>query len=141
MVATAPKPFKMKLNENPITIGDRLRNRRLELRLVQSQVAAKLEVSEDTIAFWENNKVEPSVKQYPGIIQFLGYISFDFDESTIGGRIKKYRYLHGLSQEEFSQLIGVNESTISHYENNKYKPSRKALTKLKPLISLFEETE
>jgi hypothetical protein len=57
-------------------------------------------VSEDTITFWENNKVYPSIKYYPRIMQFLGCIPFEFDESTFGGRLKKCRYLHGLSHEQ-----------------------------------------
>jgi DNA-binding XRE family transcriptional regulator len=133
MILIVPKPLKETLNENPVTIGDQLRNRRLELRLFQSEVAIKIGVSEDTITFWENNKVEPLVKNYPKIIQFLGYFPFALDETTLGGRIKKYRFIHGLSQEDLSRQIGVDESTIFHYENNKHIPSKKIMRRLKVL--------
>ena len=130
MTLIAPKPLKEKLNENPVSLGDKIRNRRLELRMLQKDVADLIGVSEDSITYWENNKVEPTVKKYPGIIQFLGYVPFEFDKTTLGGRIRMYRYLRGLSQEDLAMQIGVNESTIFHYENNKHQPCRKIMKEL-----------
>ena len=58
------------------------------------------------------------------------YVPFDVDTSTLGGKIKLYRYLHGLSQEELALKLEVNKSTVFHYENNKHNPLRKHLKNL-----------
>lgn len=73
------------------------------------------------------------MKYMPKIIEFLGYFPFEINTRTIGGQIKKYRYLNGLSQDQLAYLLGVNESTIFHFENNKHKPKKGTLTKLKSL--------
>ena len=132
---TVGKPLGSKLLTNPTTIGEKLKNRRIELGLLQKDVANVIGVCEDSITLWENNRNEPSIIYYPKIIQFLGYVPFDIDISTLGGQIKLYRYIHGLSQEELALKLNVNESTVFHYEKNKHKPSPKTLKKLKSLTS------
>src|ERR1019366_2491352 len=115
-------------------IGEKLKNRRLELGLLQIDVSKIIGVCEDSITLWENNRNGPSITYYPKIIQFLGYIPFEVDDSTLGGQIKLYRYLHGLSQEELARVLDINESTVFHYENNKHEPSPKPLRKFKSLL-------
>ena len=130
---TVGKPLS-NLIINPTTIGEKLKNRRIELGLLQKDVANVIGVCEVSITLWENNRNEPSIIYCPKIIQFLGYVPFEVDTSTLGGQIKLYRYVHGLSQEELAIKLKVNESTIFHYEKNKHKPSSKTLKKIKGLI-------
>ena len=104
---------------NPITLGGKRRNRRLELGLSQSQVAIILETDSQYVYAWENNHNKPIVSKYPKIIEFLGYFPFEIDTSTLGGKIKKYRFQHGLSQEKIGHFLNVDEGTIRPYENGK----------------------
>lgn len=113
----------MRYVENPTMLGERLRNRRLELNLLQKDVAAIVGVTEDCITLWEGGKSKPHVSYYPKLIQFLGYIPFTIDTSTLGGKIRNYRYLNGLTQEDLAKELGVNESTVFHYEKGRHKPS------------------
>jgi len=115
---------------NPATIGEKLRNKRLELGLLQIDVAKITSVSEDSITLWGNNRNEPSVIYYPKIIQFLGYVPFNIDTSTFWGQIKLYRYLYGLSQKKLALKLEINQSTILGYEKNEHKPSQKILAKI-----------
>jgi len=131
---TVGKPLGGKLLTNPTTLGEKLKNRRIELGMLQKDVANVIGVCEDSITLWENNRNEPSIIYYPKIIQFLGYVPFEVDSSTLGGQIKLYRYQNGLSQEELALKLEVNESTVFHYENNKHKPSSKTLRKFKSII-------
>jgi len=57
------------------TLGDRLRARRLDLGLNQKDVAALIGVTEDTICYWENGRVEPSRQLMPKILEFLGELT------------------------------------------------------------------
>ena len=125
LMKTVGKPLS-KLVINPITIGEKLKNKRLELGLLQIDIVKIIGVCEDSITLWENDRNEPSIMYYPKIIQFLVYMPFDVDSSTLGGQIKLYQYLHGLSQEDLALKLEVNESTAFHYENNNHKPSEMA---------------
>ncbi len=92
-----------------------------------------LNVSEDTVTYWENNRAEPQIHLYPRIIDFLGYNPFPVDISTLGGRIYKYRVEQGISQKDLGKILGVDEGTIYHWEKNIHSPlpgKRKALENL-----------
>jgi len=53
------------------TIGDHLRKRRLDLGLLQKDVAEIIGVTEVTISNWENNKNKPPSRYLKNIIDFL----------------------------------------------------------------------
>ena len=131
---SAPKPLSDKYIQNPLTIGEKIRNRRLELSLLQKDVAPLLGTVEESIYRWETNKNEHEIKYMPKIIEFLGYFPFDIVTSTIGGQIKKYRYLHGLSQEQVANQLQVNESTVFNYENGKHKPTLNIIKKIESFL-------
>jgi transcriptional regulator with XRE-family HTH domain len=50
-----------------------LRKRRLDLGLLQREVAARLGVTESTVTNWELNRTSPKIRFLPGIIALLGY--------------------------------------------------------------------
>ena len=116
---------KQSMIANPTTLGCMLRNRRLELGLSQPQVAQILKTNPQYIYAWENNHNKPGVSKFPKIIGFLGYFPFEIDTSTIGGKIKEYRYQHGLSQEKMAHYLNVDEGTVIGYEKGKRTPISK----------------
>jgi DNA-binding XRE family transcriptional regulator len=61
--ATFPREFK--------TLGDQLRKRRLELGLLQREVADRLGVDETTVYNWERNRTAPASRWFPKIFTFL----------------------------------------------------------------------
>jgi DNA-binding XRE family transcriptional regulator len=54
-------------------LGDHIRTRRMDLGLLQSQVAEQIGVHELTITNWEVNATVPEIRYMPAIIRFLGY--------------------------------------------------------------------
>lgn len=129
MVISAPAPYLKELH-NPKTIGEHLRKRRLQLRLLQGDVANIFHVCEDSITGWENGRSVPQIQYYPKLIEFLGYNPFPVDTDTVGGRIKKYRIEHGLSHRRLGKMIGVDASTIGAWEDNKNSPVKLHLDNL-----------
>jgi DNA-binding XRE family transcriptional regulator len=132
---SASKQASLKVAGNPVvrnpkTLGDRIRKRRLELGFLQREVATQIGVSEDCINYWENGRSEPHIHYYPKIIAFLGYYPFPKDES-LAGRIKKYRYIRGLTQKQMGKKVGVNGSTICDWENGQTTPKGKYLKRLR----------
>jgi transcriptional regulator with XRE-family HTH domain len=123
---------------HPKSIGEHLKKRRLQLRLLQADVAKLLNVCEDTVTGWENDRYTPQISHYPKIIEFLGYNPFPIDESMLGGRMKKYRIEQGLSHKKLGEKIGVDASTIGAWENNEHMPNRAKQKKLEQLFNLKE---
>jgi len=56
---------------NPITVGEKMRNKRFEVGLLQKDVAKIIGVTEDTITNWENNRTKPYRRFEKSIIKFL----------------------------------------------------------------------
>ena len=57
----------------------------------------------------------------------------------LGERILEYRAQHGLSQEEFANLVQVNVMTINAIENNKRKPLKLTEKKIEMFLKGAEE--
>jgi DNA-binding transcriptional regulator YiaG len=123
-------PFYRKWNGDLKTVGDHIKKRRIELGMLQKEVAATLNVSEDTVTFWENNRVKPMINHIPTIIKFLGYDPLPIERKTLGGKIKYYRYINGLSHKAFGKLLHVNASTIGSWETNEFVPKPATFKKL-----------
>ena len=115
------------------TIGDHLRKRRLDLGLVQREVAAQIGVSTFTATNWEVNRTVPAVRCLPGLIKFVGYVPFDVGE-TLPERIRAYRLIRGLSEKRLAKLLRVDESTIWRWESGKGKPVPRLRQRLKPIL-------
>lgn len=71
LVLKARKPKDSRYPSTIKTLGDRLRTKRLDLGVDQSDVAARLWISEDTVCNWENNRVQPSRRLSSKINLFL----------------------------------------------------------------------
>ena len=123
----AKKPQSLAYPKTLTTLGDHIRKRRLDLGLWQKDVAATLGVTVSAVTNWELNRVTPYFTYLPKIIAFLGYIPPPFDKmaDNIVERMKLYRFTHGLSQEKFAKLIGLDETTVAGWERGKHKPSKK----------------
>ncbi|MGR3221007.1 MAG: helix-turn-helix domain-containing protein [Candidatus Anammoxibacter sp.] len=56
---------------NPKTIGEHMRKKRMDNRLMQSEVANIIGVSEESIWSWENGRTKPSKKNLKIINNFV----------------------------------------------------------------------
>jgi len=109
------------------TLGDHLRKKRLELGLLQKDVAKILGVSQDTIYNWENNRTSPSLRSIPKIIEFLGYIPYDIQGLSPGEELRLLRKCLGLSQEKLAKGLGIDPSTLWRWEKGKRKSPEQIL--------------
>ncbi len=100
------------------TLGDHLRARRLDLGLLQKEMAQELEVSKDTVRNWEADRVQPTAWQFPGIVRFLGYLPWGPAEA-IADRLVFYRRVNGLSQRRLAEVLGVDPTTVARWEDGR----------------------
>jgi transcriptional regulator with XRE-family HTH domain len=123
----AKKPLPSAYLQTLKTIGDHLKKRRLDLKLLQKDVAQKLGVCDLSIYNWEKNLAKPAMKYIPKIIKFLSYTPFDTSNLSVGERIVAYRKLRGLSQRRLACQLGIDPCTLRKWERDKQKPSDKLL--------------
>jgi transcriptional regulator with XRE-family HTH domain len=105
-------PYKKNIPENPQTLGEHILRKRLQLRLLQVDVASLIGVSEDSITGWETGRSAPQIHLYPAIITFLDYYPFEKEMSTVSGRIMLIRYSNGWTYEQLAAEFGVNARTV-----------------------------
>jgi transcriptional regulator with XRE-family HTH domain len=105
------------------TLGDHLRRRRLDVKLLQKDVAGILGVDTTTINNWERNRCQPRLPLFPKIAQFLGYSPFPTEaKHTIGQAIRAYRLMHGLSQKKLARALRIDPTTLARWEKGRSKP-------------------
>jgi transcriptional regulator with XRE-family HTH domain len=104
------------------TIGDHLRRRRLDLGLLQREVAERIGADQCSVTNWELNRTKPALWFLPAIVRFLGYQPWAADGS-IGERLLAYRRERGVSQSTLARLLGVDPGTLSRWERGLRVPS------------------
>ena len=87
----------IRIPTHPETIGDRIRRRRLALKLTQKDVAEAVRVDECSVFNWEANISQPDLRYIPAVIDFLGYNPLPRAE-TLSERLVRHRTSVGLSQ-------------------------------------------
>jgi transcriptional regulator with XRE-family HTH domain len=97
------------------TLGDHIRKRRLDLQLLQSDVAGRLGVTECSVWNWENNATTPVFPHWPAVIGFLGYNPLP-EPQTPAEQLVQARKIQGLSQKEMAKRLGVDPSTLARRE-------------------------
>lgn len=81
LLASRPKPSQYPKQIN--SLGDQIRARRLDLKLLQKQVAEQIGVHELTITGWERNATVPEVRYMPAIIQLHSGLNFPANKFDI----------------------------------------------------------
>jgi transcriptional regulator with XRE-family HTH domain len=127
---TVRKPNVPQYNSNPQTIGEHIRKKRIESKLLQKVIADQFGVDEDTLTYWENGRSQPSMKYYPAIIAFLGYYPFDHETDSVAGKLKQIRYCHGLTFKECAKRLSISVDAAMRWERGKpvvYPSTRKLI--------------
>ena len=123
-----------RIPQNPKTIGDHIKKRRLELGLYQRQVAEVIGIDESTITNWEKNRTIPTLRCIPKIVEFLGYDPSPNDSNRLGGKLLRYRKSRGISQREFARQIGIDPTTLKRMESRDGHENRSVLKKVEAFL-------
>ena len=115
-------------------MGDHLRKRRLDLGLLQREVADRLGVDPSTVTNWELNRTSPALRLLPRLFQFLGYMPCPAGQSW-ADRLRNSRRSLGLSQERLAGVLGVDESTVARWERGSRRPGAVLLERLEAILT------
>ena len=122
----SPLPYPRELR----TLGDHLRKRRLDLGLLQRDVAEILAVDKMSVCNWEVNRTSPALRFVPRIVEFLGYVPDDSQPESLGQQIVAVRRRLGLNQRIVAEKLDVDPSTLGRWERGKGRPSRRLSERL-----------
>lgn len=134
---SAPIPHPRGYPENPKTLGEHIKRRRLDLGLLQREAAQQVGASHASLVNWEKGWREPELRFMPAIIHFLGYDPTASEPtSSIGERLKAIRRARGLSRQKLAELIGIDESTLWKWERRgeQTRPARKVVRKIEEFL-------
>jgi len=131
---TVPLPDKRPFPAELQHVGNHIKKARLERKIHIKNLLAEFEIDRETLRAWEHGLWKPFVRHYPKIIQFLGYYPFYHEIETLGGKIKKYRFEHGLTQGQFANLFNTDKCTVSFWETNRRMPLEKTVVILKKIL-------
>ncbi|GAB4180106.1 MAG: hypothetical protein Kow00100_22060 [Geothermobacteraceae bacterium] len=112
------------LVKEPITLGDHLRRRRLELGLYQKDVAIQIGVTTSTIWNWENGWSTIALGYMPKIINFLGYNPLPHPEGLME-RLAWYKQFKGLTLEQLGAEMGRDPEQLSDWLSGRHNPCRR----------------
>ena len=126
---TTPKPKPPSYPNTLNTLGDKIRKRRLDVGLLQSQVADQIGVDATTITNWESNRTAPAIRYFPSIIWFLDYNPFPPGQ-TLPEKLTTARKVRGLSRRKLAKSLGTDPSTLAGWEKGRHRPTKKFLGRI-----------
>jgi transcriptional regulator with XRE-family HTH domain len=111
------------LTEEPVTLGDHLRRRRLELGLYQKDAAAKIGVTTSSVWNWEHNwTIDP--RYIPRVIKFLGYNPIPCPKGLMD-RLAWYKQVNGLPLEALGAVMGRDPEQLADWLSGRHRPCRR----------------
>jgi transcriptional regulator with XRE-family HTH domain len=122
----AEKPKPIAYPREAKTLGDHLRRRRLDLGLLQKDVARQLGADVKTVTNWERQRTEPEIRFLPAIFRFLGLDPRPLPV-TFPERLRVARTALGLSQEAFARRLRIDPGTVARWEAGTGRPGSKLL--------------
>jgi transcriptional regulator with XRE-family HTH domain len=114
-------------------MGQRIRQRRLDLGLTQVELADQLGCSSTCVMYWETDKSVPLAKRWAVIVRLLGDGLVPY-EPDLPRRIRAARRLHGLTQAELAARAGLHARTIRNAEQGRFQPFPKTLARLRTVL-------
>ena len=118
---------------SPQSLGERIRQRRMDLSLTQHTLAMKLGCNHASVAAWEQDASVPLSRRWPAIETVLGS-GLVPERDGLPGRIRTARLRLGLTQEELARRAGVDERTVRNAETGKHVPSGLSTQRLRAIL-------
>src|SRR5699024_3545925 len=110
------------------TTGERIKDIRLELGETLEEFGGRFNTSKATVFNWEKGRNLPNKSNLKKIAE-IGDVSIHefIYRKPIGQKIKAIRKSLGLSQLEFSKVIGATKSAVNNWENGYNYPNNERL--------------
>ena len=117
----------------PRTLGEHIRKQRLDLGLLQIEVAARIGVTESTVWNWEHG-TEPELINIPAVLAFLGYVPCEKPKDPIG-RLTYFKRVKGLSYKRLGALMKRDPEQLNDWLTKMKRPSKRNLVAIEYFLS------
>lgn len=124
-----PREFPRGYPHSPLTAGQILRQRRMDLGLTLEGLARRIGCCYMTISCWERGKAQPLARHWPRLEATLGPGLLPC-RGDLPGRVRANRLRLGLRQEDLAARAGVHVRTVRNCETGAVWPSRDTLSRL-----------
>jgi len=116
-------PLLPEFDQEPVSLGDHFRRRRIELGLYQKEVAARLRVTTSTIWNWEHGWTV-DLRYIPRIIIFLGYNPIPCPDDVME-RLAWYKQVNGLTLEKLGAEMSRDPEQLADWLSGRHQPCRR----------------
>jgi DNA-binding XRE family transcriptional regulator len=99
-------------------LATKIKRRRRLLGLKTERAAAHFQIAAWSYRAWELGRSEPSARNFPALINWLGYEPWSAPQS-LGERLRAERRRRGLFAREVGRLIGTSETVIINCEGER----------------------
>ena len=123
------------LVKEPVTLGEHLRRRRLELGLYQKEVAIQIGVTTSTIWNWEHGWII-DLRHIPRVIEFLGYNPIPCPDDIVE-RLAWYKQVNGLTLELLGAEMGRDPEQLADWLNGRHKPCRRNREEVELFLAIY----
>ncbi len=135
---TAPNP-KLGYPKQLKHLADHIRARRIDLGLLQREVAARIGTTKEVVHNWERGHAEPEVRYYPALFRFLGYNPLP-EAKTLGEAVKRERMSRGWSIARLAEEAAVDPATAARIERNCARMARHTMIAVLGALGLLNLT-
>ena len=131
-----PRPVKLPRGYpvDPRTIGEHIRKRRLDLGLLQIEVAGMIGVSENTVWNWEHG-TEPELIHIPAVLAFLDYVPWECPDDPVG-RLAHFKKVNGLSYVRLGSMMEKNPEQLEDWLSERINPCERNVQSIKSFLLL-----
>lgn len=117
----------------PRFLGEHIRKRRLDLGLLQVEVAAEIGVTESTVWNWEHG-TEPELIHMPTILEFIGYVPWECPDDPVG-KLAYFKKGKGLSLRRLGALMGRDPEQLEDWLSGKKHPCKRNVKNILDFLS------
>ena len=135
LVGAKPHVFPRGYPREPQTLGEKIRQRRMDLGLTQRTLAKNLGCMQETVLQWEQDTCIPLARRWPRIEAVLG-TGLVPDQPGFPGRIRAARHRLGLTQAELAARVRMDERTIRNAESGLRRPTAATSAKLRLVLGI-----
>ena len=143
--------LKRRLKSHPVTIGDRIRNLRVQTGLTIDQIVNQRDIPRSVLNRYERNEID---KLDPWTLEKIAkaleidpielLVSetdvkdiFDYfcPPTTLGAKIRNLRLKKHLQQKDLAKMLGIHKVSLCRYEKDQCKPDKQIILKLEQILN------
>ncbi|MBM4136643.1 MAG: hypothetical protein FJ241_07405 [Nitrospira sp.] len=82
------------------------------------------------------SETDPELRHIPKIIEFLGYVHFEYPEDPVG-KLEYFKQVKGLSCKRLGELMGRDPEQLTDWMSGRKKPCKRNIQSI--ISFLFEQ--